>query len=127
MRSFKAILGNLSESMEEERAQEQLINLLKTRRIGEYLIDLVELKKLMAGIKVDFDDDQLSPEEDPDSSNPINEEISEQKITSRQESLKSSTFIVRHYGSNNKLILQLREFLLRLGLEHWIGNVKKKL
>ena len=63
--------------MEEERAQEQLINLLKTRRIGEYLIDLVELKKLMTGIKVDFDDDQLSPEEDADSSNPINEEISE--------------------------------------------------
>ena len=104
-----------------------MINLLKTRRIGEYLIDLVELKKLMAGIKVDFDDDQLSPEEDPDSSNPINEEISEQKITSRQESLKSSTFIVRPYGTNNKLILQLRDFLLRLGLEHWIGNVKKKL
>ena len=44
-----------------------MINLLKTRRIGEYLIDLVELKKLMAGIKVDFDDDQLSPEEDADS------------------------------------------------------------
>ena len=60
-----------------------MINLLKTRRIGEYLIDLVELKKLMTGIKVDFDDDQLSPEEDADSSNPINEEISEQKITSR--------------------------------------------
>ena len=77
VRSFRAILGNLSESMEEERAQEQLINLLKTRRIGEYLIDLVELKKLMTGIKVDFDDDQLSPEEDADSSNPINEEISE--------------------------------------------------
>ena len=71
-----------------------MINLLKTRRIGEYLIDLVELKKLMAGIKVDFDDGQLSPEEDPDCSNPI-EEISEQKITSHQESFKSSTFIVR--------------------------------
>ena len=49
----------------------------------------------MSGIKVDFDDDQLSPEEDPDISNPINEEISEQKLTSRQESLKSSTFLVR--------------------------------
>ena len=61
--------------MEEERAQEQLINLLKTRRIGEYLIDLVELKKLMTGISVE-EVGQLSQLDDAESSNQ-NDQLSE--------------------------------------------------
>jgi len=47
-RTFRAILGNLAASNEEERAAEQLVNLLKVRTIGEHMVDLVELKKLMA-------------------------------------------------------------------------------
>ena len=62
--------------MEEERAQEQLINLLKTRRIGEYLIDLVELKKLMTGISVE-EVGQLSQLDDAESSNQMNDQLSE--------------------------------------------------
>ena len=62
--------------MEEERAQEQLINLLKTRRIGEYLIDLVELKKLMTGISVE-EVGQLSQLDDAESSNQMNDHLSE--------------------------------------------------
>lgn len=54
----------VSRSVEEERAQEQLINLLKVRRIGENLIDLVELKKLMSGVKADFEEGQSSPPEE---------------------------------------------------------------
>ena len=69
-------MANLSESMEEERAQEQLINLLKTRRIGEYLIDLVELKKLMTGISVE-EVGQLSQLDDAESSNQMNDQLSE--------------------------------------------------
>ena len=69
-------MANLSESMEEERAQEQLINLLKTRRIGEYLIDLVELKKLMTGISVE-EVGQLSQLDDAESSNQMNDHLSE--------------------------------------------------
>ena len=48
--TFRQILSKVAESVEEERAVEQLINLLKVRRIGESLIDLVELKKLMCGV-----------------------------------------------------------------------------
>jgi len=60
--TFRQILAKVSESVEEERAVEQLINLLKVRRIGESLIDLVELKKLMCGVV--FEDEQLTPPEE---------------------------------------------------------------
>ena len=39
-----------------------MINLLKVRRIGESLIDLVELKKLMCGVI--FEDDHSTPPEE---------------------------------------------------------------
>jgi hypothetical protein len=42
-RTFRAILGNLAASNEEERAAEQLVNLLKVRTIGEHMVDLGEL------------------------------------------------------------------------------------
>jgi len=40
-------LGKFTESIEEERAVEQLLNLLKVRIIGEHMVDLDELRRLM--------------------------------------------------------------------------------
>ena len=40
-------MGKFTESIEEERAVEQLLNLLKVRIIGEHMVDLDELRRLM--------------------------------------------------------------------------------
>ena len=87
--------------MEEERAQEQLINLLKVRRIGEHLIDLVELKKLMSGVKTDFEESHQStpPEESF-------QQISDQKSIQQPDQSAQSTNsnFIKSLASSNKLI-----------------------